>query len=54
VWQFGLADGEEDDHVESVFPILSTPDLSRALRFYRDLLEGGRGSPGCVTPTADA
>jgi lactoylglutathione lyase len=25
---------------EELFPILSTPDLSRALGFYRDLLDG--------------
>jgi lactoylglutathione lyase len=28
---------------ESAFPIVSTPDMSRALRFYRDLLEGTVG-----------
>jgi lactoylglutathione lyase len=26
--------------VDELFPILSTPDLSRSLRFYRDLLGG--------------
>lgn len=26
--------------IEELFPILSTPDLPRALRFYRDLLGG--------------
>ncbi len=28
--------------IESAFPILSTPDLARALGFYEDLL-GARG-----------
>jgi len=39
----------------SAFPILSTPDLARALRFYRDLLEAKvsyrfppEGEPGYV------
>lgn len=27
-------------HVTSSFPIISTPDLDRALRFYRDVLGG--------------
>ncbi|MEV0900248.1 VOC family protein [Actinoplanes sp. NPDC049802] len=40
---------------DEVFPILSTPDLPRALRFYRDLLGGevtyrfpAEGDPGYV------
>ena len=33
--------------ITELFPILSTPDVRRALAFYRDLL-GGVGS----TPTA--
>ena len=28
---------------ESVFPIISTPDLARAIGFYRDLLDGTVG-----------
>ena len=31
---------EGDDVFEEAFPILSTPDLERALGFYRDLLDG--------------
>ena len=31
---------EGDDMFDEAFPILSTPDLERALGFYRDLLDG--------------
>jgi lactoylglutathione lyase len=31
---------EGDDVFDEAFPILSTPDLERALGFYRDLLDG--------------
>jgi lactoylglutathione lyase len=41
--------------IESVFPIITTPDLERALGFYRDLLGGAvtyafppEGPPGYV------
>lgn len=47
--------------IEALFPILSTPDLPRALRFYRDLLGGAvtyqfpaDGEPGYVSLTLGA
>ena len=35
-----LTIGKEDSMIESAFPIITTPDLERALGFYRDLLGG--------------